>query len=205
MPSIPCFWLEPTDQVAIRLRRYAGSTADAHCPGRLGYHSTEVEIARRTRADGDCSKVYRVPPGIDPDDPALVPSSDPRWPTACACGRVYVDGDYWQHHIARLYRRGDTGELISLDDAPAGAMWDAPWYADTGRPVGPDGRTLVVRTPGGDWIVDHPPGSAPTGAPWSRTGDPSVQGQVTANPSILIGGAEPRYHGWLRDGVLVEC
>jgi hypothetical protein len=79
-------------------------------------------------------------------------------------------------------------------------MWDAWWYSDKHK--GPDGKCLVVRTPGGDWIVDA---KAIDGNGWTRTGTPP---KVTANPSIGIGHEEGKpwtYHGWLRDGHLVEC
>jgi hypothetical protein len=53
-----------------------------------------------------------------------------------------------------LYRRSDTGETLFLYDAPVGAMWDAHWMAHGDVRTGPDGITLVVKTPGGDWLVD---------------------------------------------------
>lgn len=64
------------------------------------------------------------------------------------------------------------------------------------------GRCLVVQTPAGEWVVDSP--SANEKKPWQRTGEPPF---VTASPSILFDGAHGgrAYHGWLRDGQLVEC
>jgi hypothetical protein len=57
----------------------------------------------------------------------------------------------------KLFRRSDTGELLALADAPVGAMWDVSWFRDHGggeQYTGPDGISLAVRTPGGDWMVD---------------------------------------------------
>jgi hypothetical protein len=60
-----------------------------------------------------------------------------------------------------------------------------------------------LRTPGGDWIIDYP---CEDGKGWQRTGEPP---NITANPSIGIGrndqGQKWKYHGWLKDGYLVEC
>ena len=56
-----------------------------------------------------------------------------------------------------LFRRTDTGELMTLSEAPPGAMWYADWYIREGSNVyrGPDGHCLVVRTPPDhDWLVD---------------------------------------------------
>lgn len=98
----------------------------------------------------------------------------------------------------------ESGEEIKA--APPGAMWDADWYEGSklkdGRPYNrnPDGVTLCVRTPGGDWIVDGPSFSCRVEVgSWSRSG---TLPNVTATPSIHIPG---KYHGWLRDGQLVEC
>lgn len=85
----------------------------------------------------------------------------------------------------------------TLSEAPVGAMWTADWYDFKG----PDGHCLVVRTPGGDWIVDGPSmnNDGSRGNPWQRSGEIP---KVTANPSIHIPG---KYHGWLREGFLESC
>ena len=64
--------------------------------------------------------------------------------------------------------------------APAGAMWFAAGFG------------LVVRTPGGDWMVDS------GGGHWTRSGKPPC---ITVEPTVLIGS----YHGRLREGFLEEC
>lgn len=190
--SIQCFWLEPTDQVKRFLRRYRGSDQGEPCPLPQGYHNAMVELDRATAEVTDNG-------GINAS--GTWPKEDPRWPKQCACGYAFVDEDQWQLFINLIYRRQDTGEETTLRDAPPGAMWDATWFRK--QWVGPDGIHLVVKTPGGEWYVDGPShnsrgeGHRPQG--WARTG---ALPNVTATPSILIPG---KYHGWLRDGYLVEC
>lgn len=96
----------------------------------------------------------------------------------------------------------ESGEEIP--QAPVGAMWDCDWYRGAKHENGtqydrnPDGLILAVRTPGGDWVIDGPSFSdrKETGM-WTRSG---TAPNITATPSILM----PKYHGWLRDGYLVE-
>jgi len=188
---IQCFLLEPTDDQVVYLRRYAGSS-EPHglCASTdAGYHNAMVEIERGPRDDDSASGDNH-------------PHDDPRWPAACSCGYVFKDTDHWQRFLQRLYRRSDTGGLETLHRPPAGAMWYADWM-DWMSAKGPDGRCLYVQTPGGPWSPDMP---STDGSPWKRTGTPP---NVTASPSIGIkhrdGRSGWRYHGWLRDGKLVEC
>jgi len=182
---IKCFMVERTRTVRISLRRYKGSATGEKCPGKYGYH--------------DASKVVRDEPydknnegyGDRPGGP--FPKGHPDWPKKCDwCPYEFADGDSWQLGGERLYKNSETGELFTLRKAPVGAMWDAYWMSRRG----PDGICLVVQTPGGDWMIDYP--ARGVGQPWHRTGVPP---KVTAVPSIMIGS----YHGWLRDGFLVEA
>jgi len=97
----------------------------------------------------------------------------------------------------RPWRRVDTGEVFqSVWDLPAGAMWNAPWWAFACVKHA-DGRCIAVMLPDRCvWLLDQPP-AGQTRA-WERTGEPP---SVTARPSILT----PKYHGWLTDGVLTRC
>lgn len=114
-----------------------------------------------------------------------------------------------------LFRRADTGELVTLQEAPPGAMWDATWFNDDPAYTGADGISLVVRTPGGTWMVDSRCGNC--GLPeddvhkcWVRHGDPRLPGQIHVDKagvtcpagagSIQCGS----YHGFLHHGVLRE-
>lgn len=124
------------------------------------------------------------------------PHDDPRWPAKCdQCGAPFPEFATWQVFQELIYRRADSGQEMTLRDAPPGAMWDAGWYWEKG----PDGKSLCVcLPPGGGLDYWHVDGPAKGGGRWTRTGVPP---NVTANPSILT----PRYHGWLRDGRLVDC
>lgn len=204
---IRCFWLESTTRAERYLRRYRGSDGDArnNCP-RHGYHHVmnlidEIDVHKVQATDG-CGWHFNFG-GLD--DPALFEKTDPRWPTQCDCGEPFDDNDRWQVFTERIYVRTDTGERTTLDNVGPGAMWDAEYLGplragETERP--PDGITLMVRCPGGDWFVD---GRAANGPGWTRTGDPRAKPPtVTAMPSILIHpNCSRSYHGWLRDGMLV--
>lgn len=110
-----------------------------------------------------------------------------------------------------LWRRVDTGGMWPLHSAPPGAMWFAPWMSDHFTP-GPDGNILVVRTPGGDWVVDSRASNC--GLPndnehkcWIRHGTvPNIT--VDKNGKTCSAGAGSiqcgNYHGFLRDGHLVD-
>lgn len=189
---IQCFFLEPSERAEESLRRYARGAAN-DCPGPYSYHNAEVVIGEvhlpmsEWNGSGDAGESMR---------------DDPRWPTKCACGYEFTPDDHWQHNITRKHRRTDTGELHTLDGAPVGAMWYADYYKHPGHyDGGPDGHCLVVKTPGGDWIVDGPRSDGSPG--WTRSGAPPL---VTANPSILF--PKPHgngYHAFLRAGWLEEC
>lgn len=182
---IECFFLEPIEEVNIVLRRYRFTEGEqAH------YHDAEVFVRREPK-----TKDYS---GYEIDSD----KTHPLWPKHCECGYVFQDEDRWQTLARSLYKRSDTGELTTLGQAPVGAMWDAPWYSDVFK-KNKDGKVLVLRTPGGDWIIDGP---SSNGNGWTRTGVPP---KITANPSIGMGKPKGKgdwdYHGWLRNGQLVEC
>lgn len=185
---IQCFLLEPTVSALESLRRYA--LREAPCPLPHGYHDATVVLGTQPFARTDCG-------GTGADD---VDHDDPRWPSHCACGYAFRWDDQWQHNLNLLYSGAPDGELVTLEGAPVGAMWFAPWYEDHHK--GPDGRCLMVKTPGGDWSPDFK--ASNSGTPWERSGTPP---NVTATPSI--GQMNPdgsfRYHGWLRDGQLVPA
>lgn len=84
----------------------------------------------------------------------------------------------------QLYYHLGTTRRAAVSPAPVGAMWDATWL----KTKGPDGRCLVVRTPGGDWQID--------GGVWQRTGAAPL---LTVTPSYAAGD----YEAFLTDGHLV--
>lgn len=212
-PATPTFWLEPTDEVAVGLRRYRSTNAKLTCED--GYHSALRYIGRAPARwrDTDHGRV------IDTQPPT--PRDDPRWPLSCRCGYVFADDDVWQDWQELLYQRADTGEVVTLrgpnpaavdapPSAPPGATWSAWWMPASWR--GPDGIALMVRLPDGhDWHVDGPAANCTRkGEPhrcWVRHGDPR-QAAVTVDKSgdtCSAGGgsiASDGYHGFLTSGVL---
>lgn len=179
-----CFLIEPTGTARRYLRRYASGSS---CPaGEHRYHNAMTpldEVPIIFDADGKHWWIERESWSHD----------SPLWPAACECGYVFSDDDTWQLFDQRLYRRVDTGELCTLQDAPIGAVWESDWLTSMGR--GPDDRCLSVMTPGGQWNIDLPSSSGPG---WTRSGEAP---RITARPSIHVIG---RYHGWLTDGVLSD-
>ena len=199
MSGYACFLLGPTDQVRLYLRRYRTSEVDK-CPARMGYHNAMVWYAD---VPVEWQGSYIGP--VSEPTPA---HTDPRWPTHCECGEAFRETDTWQLFQELLYRHVDTGVVTTIHEAPIGAMWYADWMPESWH--GPDGHCLVVKTPGGDWIVDGRASNCTrpddwTHRCWVREGTPP---RVTAGKSgntcsagagsILIG----TYHGFLRDGWL---
>lgn len=149
--------------------------------------------------------------------------ADSRWPTKCEkCGTPFKSVDLWLVDHERLYRRGDSSELVTLRDAPPGACWDAGWFRDGSRAdrklgcgarIGPDGRTLVVRCPDGhDWIIDSRASNCTKKDDnahwcWVRHGKPEDGTlHVDKNGNTCAAGAgsiqTPHWHGFLHNGVL---
>lgn len=205
------FWLEPTDGVALGLRRYTHGDGGFDCAH--GYHSAITYTGRGTVTLDD--------QGNEPA-PQPVDHADPRWPTTCAdCGTPFPENAAWQEWSVRLYRRTDTGELRTLhpagggEIAPAaepGATWNASWIPDNWKHE--DGLYLMVRCPDGhDWAVDSRASNC--GLPddnvhhcWIRHGDPrECRVTVDKNGVTCNAGAgsiqTPNWHGFLRDGQLV--
>ncbi len=182
---VTCFLLTPTDRVILRLRRYKSGSGS--CEGAFSYHTAWVP--------------YNVVPATFTDDGALAavpehlapPKDDPRWPRTCsACAYEFLPDDPWQLFQELIYVRTDTGAEVTLREAPVGAMWDAHWLPWKG----PDGKSLVLMTPGGEWTIDGPSSSD---GHWTRRGEAP---RISVSPSINFPG---KFHGWLIDGVLMAC
>jgi hypothetical protein len=185
--GIQCFMLEETRPKLFRrsLRRYNG---EIPCQGRSYHNAATVidEIEFETQwCGGELSD--------------FTDNEDTRWPKKCEhCDYAFQAGDARQQNWELLYKLLD-GSLAELRHVPAGAMWNAYWMGNFGR--GPDGLCLTVMLPNGiAWCIDGLSRNADgsRGSAWTRSGAPP---NVTASPSILAG----NYHGWLRNGELVEC
>lgn len=197
---IKVFFIEPAGRQRASLRRYHDSQMRCEASG-CGYHNAHVPI--EDLPEGDPSVSFR--------DAAEARAWDSRWPTHCACGYEFADTDHWQHFALTLYRRPDTGEEMTLRDAPVGACWDATWD----RRKGPDGRSLWVKTPGGEWMIDGRASNCTMPDDkehrcWVRHGRPEdgtlhvdKNGHTcAAGAGSIIAGS---YHGFLHNGHLTSC
>lgn len=211
---VQCFFLEPTEQVEVYLRRYTDDGGECSYVGNYGYHQAKLAL-----------------PGVYPDDevwgvgrtvtaePSKCPIQfdDPRWPVQCHCGFKFQDDVIRQFVTNGLWRTPD-GTLVTLRNAAPGAMWYATWLEDVKDWCGPDGKCLIVKLPNGsDWMIDSTasnctlPGER-THRCWVRHGVPP---NITVDKnghtcgagagSIMSGEGEKNYHGFLRNGWLEEC
>jgi hypothetical protein len=119
---IQCFMLKPTDRVRLKLRRYNMGTKYAtndrfaeDCPGGPmdGHDASVLFLAPdganswpgRLDADGYAQSYEDVAP----------PRDDPRWPSMCGqCGKALDPRTHWQVFQELIYRRTDTGALMTL-------------------------------------------------------------------------------------------
>lgn len=190
--EVVCFWCVPTARAKESLRRYSINSG-IKCPSQYTYHNASVPIGETDYPLDDYNGY-----GLD-----NLAHDDPRWPKKCDhCDYLFQEADEWQHNLDRIYAEAvfggaiiPNGRRFSMREAPWGAMWDAKWLWHKG----PDGLSLYVMTPEGEWCIDSPANNSKK--PWQRTGIPP---KITARPSIGIGNPF-RYHGWLTDGVLKEC
>ncbi len=218
MDRIRCFLVEPTDRVQQKLRRYSQDGQwDAEqkktvyrspCPLNNGYyHNAEVPIED---AQAVFSERGSISNGAREED---APRDDPRWPIQCLCGYVFQEQDAWQLFCERIYRRIDTGEEVTLRDAPPGAMWYAPWLDQFHQPQ--DAHNLVVKLPDhSDWCVDSQANNCTMADDvrqerhhcWTRQGTPpDVDVSKNYGPTCQAGAgsiASHAWHGFLRNGWL---
>lgn len=104
--------------------------------------------------------------------------------------RAYTSG------ATRYYRRSDTGQILTLDEAPVGAMWDGydkpVWWG-----VGLDRLRVLLRTPAGDVSLDD------SRAAYLRTGIPpciTLKAKDPGEAVVRVGD----YCAALTDGVLTS-
>lgn len=201
---IKVFYIEATDRRETSLRRYRDSKIRCEVSG-SGYCNSHTPI-EQTLASDSCISFGSAKEAKEWDD---------RWPIQCTCGYKFVDTDEWQIFGRTIYKRIDTDEEMTLESAPVGACWNAPWFSERGRYLGPDGRCLVVKTPGGDWIINSRASNCTmkdntVHRCWVQHGSPE-QGDLHVDKngytcaagagSIIIGS----YHGFLLNGMLTDC
>lgn len=196
--GVQCFMLRETGKLKRGLRRYGG----ADCASNGGYyHNGMADLDITDHPIGEVIPIQEH-----------LPHDDSRWPTKCGCGYVFLDTDEWQIFTDRIYVRSDNGEETTLDAAPPGAMWDAWWYANHWK--GADGISLMVRCPDGhDWCVDSRCSNCDKPDDnihkcWIRHGIPP---NITVDKNGVTCGAgagsiqTPKWHGYLRNGELIQC
>jgi len=189
-----CFFLDTTEDHYRYLRRYASSD------GKGGHYHNAKNLIETVRGKTLCAD-----PSNHPEYHKYL--EDPKWPKACECGYEFKDDDKWQIFHSKVFKRRDDGSLLTLEDAPAGAMYYNDWKYHR---EGPDGHTLYVKTPGGWWNVDSRASNCTLPDDkehycWVREGAvPNVN--VTKNGNTCSAGAGSimvgDYHGFLRDGSL---
>jgi hypothetical protein len=155
--GVKVFWSDPSGFERIWLRRFRSSSRpESKCPHpeNFGYHHA-MNLFMDQRPLSAADEKYRKTAAERVEAP---PRSDALWPTVCPCGYHFADEDPWQVFAWDLYTNSRDGGLFTLNEPPVGAMWDAHWLRGEGTSgemyTGPDGISLMVRTPGGEWMVD---------------------------------------------------
>lgn len=231
---VPTFWLEETGTQRVQLRRFTFGAK----PGEEDPESNHIVCPKGwTSTEGYRSGHAALGPVVVAEEPAHKVTSeqgyehwasrpdwdptDPRWRTTCdQCGGPLPEQAYRQTDATPLYRRLDTGEVLTLREAPDGALWVAWWF----NWKGPDGLCVVAKCPGGsEWIIDgvasncpHRTGlrSAeydpdPASGPqhhrcWVRHGSPPGVITIDKNGHSCAAGAGSivagSYHGFLQNG-----
>jgi hypothetical protein len=183
-----CFMAERTNRYQRELRRYVSDRNEPCVGGGMPYHNAvrPLDIVDAPESDANLDGSSTV---------EFCPMTDIHWPVACACGYLFKPSDEWQWNQHRLYRRPGSKQGFTLAHAPVGAIWTADWM----QWDGPDGHSLVVQTPGGEWWIDGPSGNndGTRGPSWTRQGVPPA---ITVRPSILM----PNFHGFLTNGILSD-
>lgn len=196
---VQCFFIEPTDQCRVSLRRYRrdAATSAAKC---------SVNPIRYCNASADLDLIVQ-----GDEKPLSVEEfiNNGSWPTACICGYVFTEDDNRQVNVDRIYTsKQRAGEFNLRFPRTPGMMWDADWMPDHYK--GADGRSLVVVTPDGhEWNIDGPCNNCTDPKTphkcWCRHGEPPVLTVDKDCKTCKAGAgsiATPNWHGFLTNGVL---
>jgi hypothetical protein len=121
-----------------------------------------------------------------------------------------------EKHSSAIFRRADTGEEMTLDEAPAGAMWYGDWYGKTIWTPQLE-WVLIVKLPNGfHWVIDSQASNCtiPEDRQQKKHHCWIIEGTipditVSKNGTTCGAGAGSiqagNYHGFLRNGYLEEC
>jgi hypothetical protein len=209
MSRIRCFFLEPTGRVRVKLRRYVFAGEGSPCSSDANpytYHASDNAIEEELAE-------YDAQGYIENSTIAIPSHTDNRWPTACQCGYMFQADDEWQKFTEQIYRRVDTGEEMTIREAPAGAMWYAWWLDSMFTPQLE--HVLEVKTPGGEWTVDGKASNCTMKDDWkqerhhcwvlSGTLPNITAGKGGLTCSVGAGSIQcGSYHGFLRGGYLED-
>jgi len=193
--SVKAFLIEQTGDANVYLRRYSSEP----------YHNGQTLIGVAPVTVDEKGHWH-----VEVERKEMPPRDDPRWPTVADDGYVFQDSDAWQVFTDRLYRRVDNGEVVTLRDAPEGAIWRAEWYEDVPQWRGADGRSYVAVCPGGGvWMIDSRASNCTLPDDnvhkcWVRHGE-APNFTVDKNGATCAAGAgsiqTSNWHGFLRNGV----
>lgn len=198
-----CFLLLPTNKQQRSLRRYQSNGNDCPKPS-YKYHNalTPIDVF-------ESEKPFPSGSVEGSEFGAMYPATDERWPVKCEhCGYVFKDEDERQIFHEIVWKRQDTGEEMTLTEAPSGAMWNADWLV--GFQSGPDGQCMVVKLPNGHhWTIDGRASNCNRPIDghncWTRKGVPPNLTVDNSGDTCKVGGGSigsGDYHGFLRAGVL---
>lgn len=130
------------------------------------------------------------------------------------CGQPGCTDPKCYRYRCPIFRRVDTGEEMTLNDATPGAMFFADWYKERPEYLGPDGKCLIVVLPNGHhWMVDGRASNCTRKGDkvhkcWCRHGEaPNITVDKVGNTCAAGAGsiAVEGYHGFLRNGYLESC
>lgn len=201
MSGTKCVFLTLSGKLQPSLRVYF--TGGGECPEikNYGYHQACLFLPLIEGTDSIVSSCQRD--ALEYKD---------KWPTTCKCEYLFDEEAERQYRAETLYFINGGPVLTTLHRAPVGAMWYSPWLEHEAHECGPDGKALVVKTPGGDWHIDGVCSNCtkPNNKEhrcWVRHGvPPNITVDKNGNTcsagagSISIG----KYHGFLRNGFLTE-
>lgn len=212
--GVQCYWLEPIRQARLSLRCYSSANGCPLVPGEYSYHNAHTplfDVAERF----EFSETYghKLYSHDGPQERADV-SSEYQWPAHCGCGYEFTEKDSRQIFSETLYKRTDTGEVLTQREFGPGAMWNQEWLNENSHMRGDDGLSISVICPNGrEWFIDG--GCSNCTKPedtihrcWCRHGIPPIL-TIDKNCNSCDAGAGSiqagDWHGFLRDGFLVEA
>lgn len=202
--AIKCFFVRKTGKVDLFRRRFVYSTKGKPCPSG-GYHNAMQFMERRDAEwmEHDGRKYLN---DIEAD------KNTGDWNFKCSCGYQFSDEDEYQIFQQQVYA-DENGKEYHLRDIPVGGMYYLDHLEGEKKYCGPDGKSLCVMTPDGEWLIDSRAKNCtmPNDKEhkcWVRHGIPP---NITVDKNGRTCGAgagsfmRKTWHGFLRGGYLVRA